>query len=125
MLRLLTLRPGRPEARGAAMGDLGKRGHLAVFPNEKGRIESHGNAIPRAWQGLQLAAGVAVLELDEKRKPVISERWITGTARPARSPAFFRQLVRCTATGRRVGLTTQEGATSSYPISNLPTPPCP
>src|SRR5262245_36457136 len=25
-----------------------------LFPNEMGRIESHGNAIPRAWQALQL-----------------------------------------------------------------------
>jgi len=47
-------------------------GHLAVFPNEKGCIESHGNAIPRAWQTSQLAVGAAVPTLDEKRKPVIS-----------------------------------------------------
>jgi integrase len=44
-----------------------------VFPNDKGRIESHGNAIPRTWQALQLAAGVSVPALDEKRKPVISK----------------------------------------------------
>src|SRR6185436_6394075 len=50
----------------------GVAGHLTVFPNEKGCIESHGNAIPRAWQTSQLAVGVAVPALDEKRKPVIS-----------------------------------------------------
>jgi integrase len=26
-----------------------------VLPNEKGRIESHRNTIPRAWQALQLS----------------------------------------------------------------------
>jgi integrase len=34
-----------------------KGGLGLVFPNEKGRLESHGNAIARGWQALQLAAG--------------------------------------------------------------------
>ena len=44
-----------------------------MFPNENGRIESHGNAIPRGWQALQLATGVAVPALSEKRKPITSD----------------------------------------------------
>ena len=44
-----------------------------MFPNEKGRVESHGNAIPREWHALQLAAGVAVPALDKEGKPVTGD----------------------------------------------------
>jgi integrase len=42
-----------------------------VFPNERGGVESHGNAIPRDWQALQLAAGVTVPLLGPAGKPVL------------------------------------------------------
>jgi len=91
-----------------------------VFPNEKGRIESHGNAITRAWQALQLVAGVGVPELDEKRKPVISKNG-APVARAKYSGLhalrhFFCQLVRGTPPGRRPRPAAQDNAGAKGPL---------
>ena len=44
-----------------------------VFPNGKGKVESHQNIVKRDWHFLQLAAGVSVPLLDDDGKPVIGE----------------------------------------------------
>src|SRR5215467_9615813 len=44
-----------------------------VFPNGRGRIESHQNIVQRAWYPLQLRAGLAVPKLDQDGKPIEDE----------------------------------------------------
>ena len=44
-----------------------------VFPNGRGRVESHQNIVQRAWYPLQLRAGVAVPKLDQDGKPIEDE----------------------------------------------------
>jgi integrase len=43
-----------------------------VFPNGRGRVESHENIVKRHWHPLQLAAGVSVPVLDDDGKPVMA-----------------------------------------------------